>query len=197
MNELKTDDPTSVNIPKSPWAATLARASVKTNPNHLIQPNEINETKTTTTTQMPSKLAAITSPPPPPPPPAPSAQTSNLPSATTKTSSIPTITTQSISGVGGDDARLRAEAVKKNWKIVLDMAMKTKRNDGGDYFDRSESIALNMSAFGGGTATREIYASEKENWIYFSIIIATVVFLSILFCYLVYSFFPSFRAHNF
>lgn len=98
--------------------------------------------------------------------------------------------------VSNDDADLRArqETVKKNWKIVLDMAMK-KRND-ADFYDRSESVALNMSS-AYSPQNQEIYASEKENWIYFSIIIATVIFLSILFCYLVYSFFPSFRAHNF
>jgi len=94
------------------------------------------------------------------------------------------------------ERRIRAETVKKNWKIVLDMAIK-KRND-TDFYDRSESVALNMSSFNSSQPqSHEIYASEKENWIYFSIIIATVVFLSILFCYLVYSFFPSFRAQNF
>lgn len=121
--------------------------------------------------------------------------TTNASSDTSKVNGVGTTQATNSNNINDDaDRRMRAETVKKNWKIVLDMAMK-KRTD-GDYFDRSESVALN-SFNSSLPPSHEIYASEKENWIYFSIIIATVVFLSILFCYLVYSFFPSFRSHNF
>lgn len=98
----------------------------------------------------------------------------------------------SIDKSSTDDARrFRSETVRKNWKLVLDVAM-NKRNEA--LLD--QGVTLNMSSFS-QPQNQEIYASEKENWIYFSIIISTVVILSILFCYLVYSFFPSFRAQNF
>lgn len=89
--------------------------------------------------------------------------------------------------------RFRSETVRKNWQTVLDLALK-KRSD-IDFLDRCESVGL--SGISQNQPSQEIYASEKENWIYFSIIIATVIILSILFCYLVYSFFPTLRANNF
>ena len=38
-----------------------------------------------------------------------------------------------------------------------------------------------------------LQASDKENWIFFSIIISVVIALSILFCFLVYKFFPKYE----
>lgn len=102
------------------------------------------------------------------------------------------------SNLNNDEAkRFRSETVRKNWKIVLDMAMK-KRTFDTDFMDRSESVSFNVGGFNNNqAANQEIYASDKENWIYFSIIITTVVILSILFCYLVYSFFPNLRGKTY
>jgi hypothetical protein len=87
--------------------------------------------------------------------------------------------------------RFKSETVRKNWKNVLDVAMKKKNelmeND-------MNSSSMNRSSY---AEPREIYATDKENWIFFSIIIAIVIVVSVLFCFIVYWFFPQFRAKPF
>lgn len=98
-----------------------------------------------------------------------------------------------------EERRFRSEAVRKNWKIVLDMAMKKRQFDFVDN-DNINSFSVNTFNHSNSvvqSASHDIYASDKENWIYFSIILAVVIGLSILFCYLVYSFFPHLRNQNF
>ena len=79
---------------------------------------------------------------------------------------------------------MREEKVKQNWDIIIS-ALRSKANmDPDDPF-------LEMN---GNFQSRHNYlhATDKENWIFFSIIISIVILLSILFCYLVFKFFPKY-----
>ena len=89
--------------------------------------------------------------------------------------------------------RFKSEMVRKNWKNVLEVALKNKN------LIENESAALNSStnANQSFSGNREIYATNKENWIFFSIIISIVIILSVLFCFIVYWFFPQFRTKSF
>lgn len=94
--------------------------------------------------------------------------------------------------VNNQNNRFKTELARNNWKTILDVAMKRKNFDNFDNERLSFSnnfSSMNSQQYNPG----EIYASDKENWIYFFIIISIVVILSILFCYLVYSFFPQFK----
>jgi hypothetical protein len=94
----------------------------------------------------------------------------------------------------GND-RLKSELVRKNWKTVLDVALKKAAME-------NEMSGAGVGGGGGlnrlnSAHPREIYATDKENWVFFSIILTIVVILSVLFCFVVYWFFPQFRAKSF
>ena len=90
--------------------------------------------------------------------------------------------------------RFSSEKVRKNWKTVLDVAL-IKRSELVDNEANFNSSLSNHRSFI-LEENREIYATNKENWIYFSIILAIVLALSVLFCFMVYWFFPQFRAKH-
>jgi hypothetical protein len=98
-----------------------------------------------------------------------------------------------MSGVGGTGERFKSEAVRKNWKTVLDVAMKKKNELLENEMSTNLNSSLNARSFM-MDENREIYATDKENWVYFSIILIIVIALSVLFSFIVYSFFPQFRA---
>ena len=76
--------------------------------------------------------------------------------------------------------RLKSKLAKKNWQTVMNVAVvKEKMNE--------------SSAAGFNPPYDNIYATSKENWTYFSIILFVVTFLSIVICFLVYLFFHKFR----
>lgn len=115
--------------------------------------------------------------------------TSNAPTAAAAATASATARAKPFGNTTMD--RQRAEQVRKNWKVVLDVALKKK--------NELVENEVNMN-FGGNNGrhsfdnTREIYATDKENWIFFSIIISIVIIFSVIFCFVVYWFFPQFRA---
>lgn len=85
------------------------------------------------------------------------------------------------------DGRLKSEIVRKNWKTLLDVAIAKRQFQNGHEFS---SLSMHSD---GPYQSREIYATNKENWIFFTIILSIVIILSIIFCCLVYLFLPQFR----
>ena len=78
----------------------------------------------------------------------------------------------------------RSEAVRKNWKTVLDVAM-TNRN-----FPNADLGSIHSPQ---NYHNNDIFVSEKFNWIFFAIIMTLLIILSVVFCSLVYFFLPKFR----
>ena len=90
--------------------------------------------------------------------------------------------------------QMRSELVRKNWKTVLDVAMNKRKFDNLNDNIESTTINLNNANNMSLNYTRQnMFADEKFNWIFFAIIISFLIILSILFCSLVYAFFPQFR----
>lgn len=107
-------------------------------------------------------------------------------------SSKPLITPANKTPNTNNAPRFKSEVVRKNWKTVLDVALKEKSR----LNDFSDSVNLNNNLNGFNPVNHNaIYATNKENWIFFSIIISIVILLSIMFCLLVYKFFPQFRSN--
>jgi hypothetical protein len=82
------------------------------------------------------------------------------------------------------NSNIRQEKVKQNWDIILN-ALRSKANmsEADDPFLESNNFQARHNY---------LHASDKENWIFFTIIISIVIMLSILFCYLVFKFFPKY-----
>ena len=80
------------------------------------------------------------------------------------------------------NGNFRSEVVRKNWKTVLDVAL-DKRGFPND----ETNFNLNSS---NNVPNNDIFVSEKFNWIFFAIIMSILIILSIIFCGLVYKFFP-------
>jgi hypothetical protein len=119
--------------------------------------------------------------------------TSVAPVATTSSNTIkpsPLLATniQASSAATGtssfNNPNIRQEKVKQNWDIIISALRSKATMDSDDPF-------LEMN---GNFQSRHNYlhATDKENWIFFSIIISIVISLSILFCFLVFKFFPKY-----
>lgn len=91
---------------------------------------------------------------------------------------------QSFSSVTTNKNRFKSEEVRKNWKRVLDFALK-KNN-----YDEQNSVE---GSFMLNAHQQVIFASTKESWFYFFFILSIVIILSVLCCCLIYLFFPRFR----
>jgi hypothetical protein len=79
---------------------------------------------------------------------------------------------------------VRQEKVKQNWDILIS-ALRSKANiDSDDPFLETNGNFQSRHNY--------LHATDKENWIFFSIIISIVISLSILFCFLVFKFFPKY-----
>ena len=80
------------------------------------------------------------------------------------------------------NGNFRSEVVRKNWKTVLDVAL-DKRGFPNDETNFNLNSPNNVP-------NNDIFVSEKFNWIFFAIIMSILIILSIIFCGLVYKFFP-------
>jgi hypothetical protein len=90
-------------------------------------------------------------------------------------------TMASVGANGGPVSTTLVPQSKQNWDLIIS-ALKSKANDGADPFSNPFHTRVNY-----------LHATDKENWIFFSIIISVVIALSILFCFLVYKFFPKYE----
>lgn len=94
--------------------------------------------------------------------------------------------------VSNQNNRFKTELVRNNWKTILDVAMKRKTFD--NFENERLSYSNNFSSMNSQQHNHDdVYATDKENWVYFFIIISVVVILSIIFCFLVYWFFPQLK----
>ena len=117
-----------------------------------------------------------------------------LPKTTGASAETPGISSTTTPTTALND-RFKSEIVRKNWKTVLDVALKKKNELIENEMNMNFNSALSNRSY--IETSHEIYATDKENWIFFSIIISIVIILSVLFCFIVYWFFPQFRARHF